>query len=75
MAIRNDVQELQNALRIIKSECDFHKGSCSMCPLAIEDYRCGVTGESTCGNGDYKRKPQYWEIPEIKLLKKTEKKI
>ena len=69
---KQSYEKLIESLRTIKEECAFHGSSCGNCPLASDIYTCGVTGESTSGTSSYRRKPQYWDIPPIKLLRKKE---
>ena len=66
MSAITEYKKLQTALSTIKEECRGQGNSCCACPFEV-DYKCGITGE-TCGSGDYRRKPQYWNIPEIKLM-------
>lgn len=65
-----DYNKLRDALMTIKNECSSHKNSCSGCPLVIDSYTCGVTSERMVGEYDYRKKPQYWNIPEIHLMSK-----
>ena len=61
--------ELQKALELIRAECSRHGNSCQGCPLERVDSVCGVVGEPlSYGNGDYKKKPQNWNLPRIKLI-------
>lgn len=66
----NDYNKLRDSLLTIKQECTYHKDSCSSCPLSIDTYTCGVTGERMLGDYDYRKKPQYWIIPSIHLMEK-----
>ena len=68
MATKYDYKKLMEAINTIKDECGFHNGVCSMCPFSIDTYKCGITGEKTCGAGEWRRMPKYWNIPEVKLL-------
>lgn len=68
MAASTYLDTLQEALRTIQRECAHHGASCGNCPLLLEEYKCGVTGENTSGVGVYKKKPQYWNIPNIRLF-------
>ena len=70
MSTKHEYKKLQEALRTIKEECSFHSGSCLFCPFAEDSYKCGITGACTSAAGDYRLRPQYWIIPEIKLLRK-----
>lgn len=72
MSAKNELKKLQDALRLIKDECAFHHGSCFGCPLALEAFKCGITGAVTSAAGDYKIKPEYWIIPDISLIKHKE---
>lgn len=67
-----DINKLRDALLEIKSECQSHGNSCLSCPLEVDDYTCGVTGIKMIGDYDYRKKPQYWKIPSIKLMEKVE---
>ena len=70
---KQEFEKLRDALYTIKNECEFHRGSCSSCPLATSDYVCGVTGDKTCGlDFDYRRRPQYWDILPVKLMGKKQ---
>ena len=62
-----EYKKLQTALNTIKEECRGHGNSCCACPFEV-DNKCGITGEPSYG--DWRRKPQYWKIPEIKLIQK-----
>lgn len=64
---KQEYEKLRAAIVAIHDECAFH-GSCGSCPLAFTEYVCGITGEATSGNGDYRRKPKYWTILSPKLL-------
>lgn len=68
MSHPNDMNKLRDALCTIRDECASHRGSCFSCPLALGEYKCGITGQATCGSYDYRVKPQYWNIPAVKLL-------
>lgn len=68
MSAISEYKKLREALNTIKEECRGHGNACCGCPFEV-DYKCGITGERT-GSGDYRRKPQYWITPEIKLLQK-----
>ncbi len=35
--------ELEHALRVIRSECRAHPESCTECPLSFDDGGCGIT--------------------------------
>lgn len=66
-----DIGKLREALQTIKEECRNHN-HCSGCMMHY-DHTCGVTGEPTIGNYDYKKQPRYWNIPELKLMSKPDK--
>ena len=68
MSAPQELNKLREALRTIKNECASHSGNCPSCPLALSDYKCGITSQETCGYYDYRVKPQYWNIPAVKLL-------
>ena len=68
MSAMQNLNKLQEALRTIRDECKGHGNSCGCCPLSIGPYKCGITGQITSGAGDYRVKPQYWNIPEVQLL-------
>lgn len=70
MAIKNDARKLQEALEIIKSECEFHGSSCSMCPFSIDDWTCGIIGARPNLNENWKKKPRRWNLPQIRLIAK-----
>ena len=70
MAAIHEYKELRDALYLIKDECSKHT-CCSACPFAIENCYCGILNEKTVGSFDYKKKPQYWSLPEIKLMEKV----
>lgn len=65
---KQEYEKLRTAIITIRAECAFHENSCSGCPLASAEFTCGITGESTSGSGDYRRKPKYWTILSPKLL-------
>lgn len=67
MSAITEYKKLQTALNTIKEECRGHGNSCIACPFSLGD-TCGITGEPSYGN--WRRKPQYWNIPEIKLMQK-----
>lgn len=67
MSAINEYGKLRDALRTIKEECRGQGSSCCACPFALDNI-CGITGEPSYG--EWRRKPQYWDIPEIKLLQK-----
>ena len=69
MSAPQELNNLIDALRTISNECKSHNGNCFACPLSLDDYKCGVTGQKTCGSYDYKVKPQYWDIPAVRLLR------
>ena len=68
MSAPQELNKLRDALRTISNECKFHDGKCFSCPLALEDYKCGVTGQKTCGSYDYRLQPKYWNMPDVRLL-------
>ena len=69
MSAIGEYGKLRSALSTIKEECRGHGNSCIACPFEV-DGKCGITGES-CYNGEWRRKPKYWSIPEIKLMQKS----
>lgn len=71
MGAINGFEKLRAALLTIKEECRGHGSLCCSCPFALDSI-CGITGEPSYG--DYRRKPQYWDIPEIKLMQKPKEK-
>lgn len=73
--MKNDVNALRDALSLIKNECARHGSSCLGCPFRTGDYDCGITGIKMVGDYDYKKKPSYWVIPEIKLLSKPKEEV
>lgn len=62
----NNINELRDALLTIQIECSSHT-ICSACPLCVGDNKCGVTGVKI-DYDNYKVKPQYWQIPAVKLM-------
>ena len=68
------LEKLRNALMEIKSECSQHKTSCLGCPLLTDGSgytHCGVVGIDMNQIGAYKKKPKYWELPDIRLMSAT----
>ena len=68
------IEKLRNALLEIQSECNKHGTSCSGCPLLTDGpgyYHCGVVGIDMNMTDSYKKRPKYWEIPSVKLMRAT----
>ena len=70
MACKQSYEELLTALRTIRDECAFHASTCAGCPLATDDFVCGVTGQKTSLGGDYDVMPRKWIVQNPVLLKK-----
>lgn len=68
MSVPQNLNKLREALCTIRDECVSHNGRCFSCPLALEDYKCGITGQKTCGSYDYKMLPKNWNVPPVKLM-------
>lgn len=70
--MKTNIAELRSALQLIKSECENQGGTCTTCPMCIENgvhTMCGIVGrEVGIVNGGYKLKPMYWKLPAIKLM-------
>lgn len=67
MSATVDYGKLKSALSTIRDECKRHGTSCCGCIFRVED-KCGITGESVY-TGEWRRKPQYWNIPDIQLMR------
>lgn len=67
MSAIGNIGKLQEALRTIKEECKGHGNSCIACPFEVSG-KCGITCESVYGDGEWRKKPQYWIIPDIRLM-------
>lgn len=61
---QEELNEIIEALRVIKDVCEDQNGNCKQCPLRSADDECGICDEE----------PRDWEIydpndpPEIKLI-------
>ena len=78
----NEISALKEALRIIRDECNSHRGkpagyspTCSSCPLSIDGYICGVIGIDPSIPGNYKFEPCNWNlIYDVRLIQKAKEK-